>query len=173
MAVPLCVECSMCCNGSIFSRVPVSAEEQARLPNGRFFTKADGALRMRLGCNFLGEDGSCAVYDKRPKTCATYACRLLRRVNEGKIDDGSARNIVSSFKSYVAKAKEACARAAGEDRAKALEGKDADAAYAQLRVWRDEGVKIDPIKQDEARFHLHVLHEFIRLHFKSSYRKSS
>jgi hypothetical protein len=55
---------------------------------------------------------------------------------------------------------------------KALAGKDADAAYAPLRIWGDEGVKIDPIKQDEARFHLHALHEFIRLHFKSSYRKS-
>lgn len=170
MAVPLCVECSMCCNGSIFSRVPVTAEEMARLPDGQFFTKADGSPRMRLGCNFLGDDGSCAVYEKRPKTCATYSCRLLRRVNAGKIDDKSAREIVASFKTYLANVKEACARAAGEDRADALAGKDADAAYAQLRVWRDEGVKIDPIKREEARFHLNVLHEFIRLHFKSSYR---
>jgi len=116
--VPLCVECSICCNGSIFSRVPMTAEDKACLTDGQFFTKADGSLRMRLGCNFPEEDGSCAVYDKRTKTCATYACRLLGQLNQGKIDDRSARDITASFKSYVKKAKEACARSAGEDRAK-------------------------------------------------------
>jgi len=82
--VHVCVACNLCCDGTLFSRLEVTPEEQEKLrERGSFYVKEQGQLRMRLGCNYLGGDGACQCYDDRPKICRNYRCDLLRSVDAG------------------------------------------------------------------------------------------
>ena len=84
MSNHVCLSCNLCCDGTLFARLAVTSDEKARLSErGQFFTKSDGALRMRLGCNYLGKDGACQCYHDRPATCIDFRCDLLRTVDAG------------------------------------------------------------------------------------------
>ena len=108
----LCVTCSLCCNGSLFDRVPVTDEDVARLGGGPdFFVKPDGALRMKQRCSRLGTDGACGCYDIRPQACRTYRCRLLRRMERGDVDRTEAGRIVQAIKAQQDRTVEAYAHA--------------------------------------------------------------
>lgn len=116
MADHLCVNCSICCDGTLFRRVPVSQEEIDRLgERGSFFTKSDGSLRMRLGCQNLGRDGGCQVYEDRPETCRTYRCRLLKRVDAGEVTEAHAIGVVAEIRAAEKTARTRISEALGEE----------------------------------------------------------
>ncbi|MEB3332572.1 MAG: YkgJ family cysteine cluster protein [Synechococcaceae cyanobacterium] len=80
----LCTSCSMCCDGTLFTRIGVSQQEKELLDEkGAFYSKKNGEIRMQLGCGYLADDGRCECYDHRPELCRGYACDLLRSVEEG------------------------------------------------------------------------------------------
>lgn len=116
MADHLCVTCAMCCDGTLYSRVPVTEAEKKRLGGGdNFYTKSDGTLRMRQGCRYLGRNGACHVYQERPKTCRTYKCRLLKRVEAGDLSEGEAVEIVTEIRTAETHTRKAVARAQGQE----------------------------------------------------------
>jgi Fe-S-cluster containining protein len=80
----LCQSCGLCCDGSLFGRVPLEPEEVERarkrrlrvLDSGRGFEQACSALAA-----IEGEGGrrSCAIYPARPHACRRFVCRLHER----------------------------------------------------------------------------------------------
>ena len=105
MSDNLCVSCSLCCNGSLFSRVPITAEEKTRMGGGpNFFRKGD-EYRMKQSCTYLGYECACQCYDIRPKTCRTYKCRLLKRVEANETSEFEATELVAEIKNAQKKAK--------------------------------------------------------------------
>lgn len=80
----MCVACNLCCDGTLFSRLEVTSEEQEKLrERGSFHAKEKGQPRMRLGCNDRGGHGACQCHDDRPKISRNYRCDLLRCVDAG------------------------------------------------------------------------------------------
>lgn len=77
----LCRSCGLCCDGSLFGRVPLEAEEApvARkrgllvLDDGRAFEQPCAALAT------AGGDRTCAAYADRPAACRRFVCRLYAR----------------------------------------------------------------------------------------------
>lgn len=90
----LCLNCGLCCDGTLFSNVvvtaegvsPVVAEAGFRLsPDGKSFVQPCQALRSRR----------CSVYADRPATCRTFRCKLLRALERGTIDVDAATGLVA------------------------------------------------------------------------------
>jgi hypothetical protein len=105
----VCVACGLCCDGTLFNRVEVSSKEKDRLQDkGRFYTKSNGEIRMRLGCQYLGTDGLCECYQKRPRKCRSYQCELLRSVEAGITPMPEAISIVQEARVLRDKSKAAC-----------------------------------------------------------------
>lgn len=92
----------MCCDGSLFDRVPLEADElePARrhrlrvLPSGNAFEQPCAAL----------DAGRCAVYEERPRACRRFRCRLYARegasVDERMAVVRSVRALVARLESY-------------------------------------------------------------------------
>lgn len=77
----LCQSCGLCCDGSLFGRVPLGPDEVAparasRLPvlsSGHAFEQPCSAMSTRDG------QCSCAIYAERPRACQAFTCRLYDR----------------------------------------------------------------------------------------------
>lgn len=80
-AETLCQQCSLCCDGALFTRVPIGADEivpeAVRLATtpagGRFLPQPCAALSARR----------CTVYASRPLACRRFECLLLPALREG------------------------------------------------------------------------------------------
>lgn len=78
----LCQSCGMCCDGSLFGRARLEADEVAgarrnRLPvieSGTGFDQPCPALGPAPGGG-----RACSIYDERPRTCRRFVCRLFAR----------------------------------------------------------------------------------------------
>jgi Fe-S-cluster containining protein len=102
----------LCCNGTLFPRLAVTIDERELLrEKGVFFQKEPGELRMRLPCNYLGQEGQCTCYEVRPDVCRKYRCDLLKSVDAGITPMTQAVEIVREAKALCDKAREACNRA--------------------------------------------------------------
>lgn len=81
----LCQSCGFCCDGSLFGRVPLRADEVASarrnrlavLDSGRAFEQPCTALSVSEGPS--GRRQACSIYDERPAACRSFACRLYAR----------------------------------------------------------------------------------------------
>lgn len=90
----LCVECGLCCDGSLFRFLPVEPAEVERyrslcLP----VVTQSGRLAMPLPCSKL-EARCCTVYADRPTGCRTFVCHLGRRLELGDASFAEALKIV-------------------------------------------------------------------------------
>jgi Fe-S-cluster containining protein len=104
----VCVNCNLCCDGTLYPRLGVTDEERDRLAEkGEFFYKSNGELRMRLGCNYLGNDGACQCYSVRPEICRTYRCDLLKSVDAGYTSMVEANEIAQEGRALRDKARKA------------------------------------------------------------------
>ena len=76
----LCVECGLCCDGTLFRFLPV---EPGELETYRALAlpvvTQSGRLAMQLPCSKL-EKRCCTVYAKRPSGCRGFVCHLGRRL---------------------------------------------------------------------------------------------
>ncbi len=81
----LCQSCGLCCDGSLFGRVPLGPEEVEparrrglRVLDGRnAFEQPCAALSVRETTS--GTRRACSIYDDRPLSCRRFACRLHDR----------------------------------------------------------------------------------------------
>jgi len=81
----LCVECGLCCDGSLFRFLPVEPADSARhqalsLP----VVTQSGRLAMALPCRRL-EVRRCSVYDVRPPGCRGFVCHLGSRLERQEV----------------------------------------------------------------------------------------
>ena len=81
----LCLTCGMCCDGTLFTHVALTAEESKRLG-------LNGVIRQP--CPQLGEGRKCAVYAQRPKGCSSFVCMLGRALEDGEVQLPEAVEVV-------------------------------------------------------------------------------
>ena len=85
----LCVQCGLCCDGTLFTHVALTPDEAARLG-------FPGVLRQP--CPKLGSDCRCTVYESRPKGCARFVCMLGRALEDGEVGLEEAVSKVEEMK---------------------------------------------------------------------------
>lgn len=77
----LCQACGLCCDGSLFGRVPLLPSEVAAARKHRLLV-LPSERAMEQPCPALVDDGgsrTCAAYDDRPAACRAFDCALLSR----------------------------------------------------------------------------------------------
>jgi uncharacterized protein len=102
----LCQACGLCCDGSLFTRVPLGFQEVA--PEGVLgvVTNPFGARHVPQPCAALAGT-CCQVYAQRPRACRGYECFLYIARSDDEVDHGEALNIVRRARALV--------EAAGDD----------------------------------------------------------
>lgn len=81
----LCTSCNLCCNGTLFDRIPLQQSEANRLRDLVNVQRHEKGDVLKLPCRQLGADGACGCYQTRPKRCADYKCGLLLDVEADKV----------------------------------------------------------------------------------------
>jgi uncharacterized protein len=107
----LCSRCALCCDGTLFSSVPVSDDERDRLGDGANFRLRGDRVMMQLKCSCLDRGSHCQVYVNRPKACRIFRCDLLNRADGSELSLSDSEYIVSEAKRLQLASIEAFARA--------------------------------------------------------------
>lgn len=90
-ASTLCVACGLCCRGLLHRYALTEPGEEALLEELGLSTRtSEKRLVFDLPCHHLGAEG-CRVYTRRPATCRSYQCRLLKDFLSGRIDFPTAK----------------------------------------------------------------------------------
>lgn len=146
----LCRRCGLCCDGTLFSRVPVSAEDAARLAlhGVEVASRPDGSLALPQRCAALhGMD--CSVYGDRPARCRSYHCNLYAALADGEVDPEEAWRVIEEAKARVRRLGEAQFgraddpavvsryRAALADPTGPVLSEEARRAFSELQAWLD------------------------------------
>lgn len=94
----LCLSCLLCCDGTLIGFVQLEKEEIPALKDLLEIeedSNGDGVFLQ--ACNNLCADG-CTIYDKRPKQCRSFNCKLLKSVDENEIAFDSAVDVINVVK---------------------------------------------------------------------------
>ncbi|HEX8439593.1 YkgJ family cysteine cluster protein [Archangium sp.] len=99
----LCQRCGLCCDGNLFSHVPLRPEEvaPARRHGLEVVALVGGSPALRQGCSAL-RDRRCTLYAERPQGCRAYDCRLLREVAGGQLPLDEALAVVDRARALLA-----------------------------------------------------------------------
>jgi Fe-S-cluster containining protein len=91
----LCQACGLCCQGQLYGRVPLLAEEIALARTWPVeFTTYKDVVNLKQPCGCFQEQ-RCSVYSQRPQTCVKYRCQLLRRLGQNEISQAEAVKLVT------------------------------------------------------------------------------
>ncbi|MFO0678041.1 MAG: YkgJ family cysteine cluster protein [Polyangiaceae bacterium] len=98
----LCVVCGLCCDGSLFGRVPLDVDERSDARRRRLDVVANGSA-FAQPCHALisGEDRTCAIYEDRPRACRRFTCVLRVEVSRGARDVAQAHAIVARTRALL------------------------------------------------------------------------
>jgi hypothetical protein len=98
----LCFRCGLCCDGGLFSHVPIGDDEVPLVESlGLSVYRSDDAgdrLAFLLPCPKFA-DGCCSVYAERPRTCREYRCALLDRYQAGQMSLDSCLDAIEQMRS--------------------------------------------------------------------------
>lgn len=98
MSLPLttlCLHCGLCCDGTLFTHVPLEAGEARALEALGLPVKprAEGTPVLPQRCAAL--DGRrCTAYAARPQACRRYHCQLFSALAEGEVSLPEALTVV-------------------------------------------------------------------------------
>lgn len=84
-ASTLCRACGLCCDGTLFTAVPLTADDRVPAPAG--------ATRLPQPCAHL-VSRCCQVYERRPLACRRFDCNLLHALRDGEVTAEGALAIV-------------------------------------------------------------------------------
>lgn len=94
----LCLSCLLCCNGTLIGFVQLEREEIPALKDVLEIEEDSNGNGVFLqACEKLC-DGGCTIYDKRPKQCQSFNCKLLKSVEENEIHFDSAVDVINVVK---------------------------------------------------------------------------
>ena len=82
----LCPSCGMCCNGVLFGDVELQRGDDSKYlaELGMIISPKGRKQSFNQPCACF--DGKwCQIYPERPKRCQTFACKLLKQVEAGKV----------------------------------------------------------------------------------------
>jgi Fe-S-cluster containining protein len=107
----LCLECGLCCKGSLFNAIPIHKSEEKLFNKNRIQThwnliptrsinqtKHITSYKTVYPCEHLLEDNKCDIYHKRPHTCREFKCWYLGAYHKGKISYNTAINKIEEVK---------------------------------------------------------------------------
>lgn len=99
----LCRQCGLCCDGSLFSVVPLQEDEAARVPGLSLpvVRRADGSAAIEQRCAAFCGDG-CSVYAHRPSACRRFNCRQVTALSEGEVSFAEAADLVTRARALIA-----------------------------------------------------------------------
>lgn len=92
----LCTGCAACCDGTMFSFVEITKDEEARL--GDLFTlesRTDDAIFYQPCPHSIEQRRQ--VYERRPGTCRTFRCKTLKALRKGEVESTEAFRRVSEM----------------------------------------------------------------------------
>ena len=101
-AEALCLDCGLCCDGTLFATVrlaPGEAEVLSRHPLPVLRHDPD-TPRLCQPCGALGAAG-CAIYEARPQGCRRYDCDLLGALAGDELDAAEALALVRTTRAMV------------------------------------------------------------------------
>ncbi len=98
----LCQRCGLCCDGTLFTRTPLQAEEveALRALSPRPVDEACGH-GLAQPCAAL-EGTRCTIYAGRPAACRRYACLLHGALAEGEVGLDEALAVVDEARARAA-----------------------------------------------------------------------
>lgn len=80
----LCTACGLCCTGALHDAASLGEDEvEPAIAIGLPVLSSATSPRFSLPCPKLSA-ATCTIYEKRPRVCAAYVCRLLEDVREGR-----------------------------------------------------------------------------------------
>lgn len=101
----LCLRCGLCCDGTLFTHVPLRGSEVEPLKALGLPVKAreDGTPILPQRCAAL--DGKrCTAYAERPEGCRRYHCHLFSALSEGEVSLAEALAVVDGAQALLASA---------------------------------------------------------------------
>ena len=100
----LCLACGLCCDGNLFTQVPLVEAEALRL-RGRLpvIVREDGTPALRQRCEAL-VGRCCAVYEERPGGCRRFVCMLHTALAADELGAAEALEIVAQAHALLAAA---------------------------------------------------------------------
>lgn len=80
---PICTQCGLCCDGTMFEIVAADDEEiEALAALGFELEPLEDSAIFRQPCRFL-KGSLCSVYSGRPNTCRRFRCKTLQALEGG------------------------------------------------------------------------------------------
>lgn len=112
----LCLSCGLCCDGTIFDVVPLTARERVTVTRlGLPVLERASGPALPQPCEAL--DGlACTVYASRPTPCRQFHCALFDAVRCDEVDLGEALGVVNDAKSLLGDLARAIGDAQGTER---------------------------------------------------------
>jgi Fe-S-cluster containining protein len=89
----LCLRCGLCCDGTVFEHVAIEPDELQTMRDAGIEVVAGPPDHFALPCTRFANH-TCHIYAQRPRICARYRCRLLKRLESGEIDLEQAHQVV-------------------------------------------------------------------------------
>lgn len=138
----LCRTCALCCDGTLFAYVTVSAAEAEalRARDVALAERKDGTFRLPQPCRAL-ERRSCTVYAERPAPCRSYACLLAKALEERELGLDEALAIVEGAHQRLARLRAALAMVGDTSPVPAvrasLRGEGPAPSDQATRLWQD------------------------------------
>lgn len=95
----LCVTCGLCCDGTLFSFVPLRDADTRTTQGAQFELRErnDGKLSFKQPCPELSKQG-CGIYERRPAACRKFSCRVLNAYRDGALQMDEAEEKVRQAK---------------------------------------------------------------------------
>lgn len=100
----LCLECALCCDGSLFLKAQLRPHEPERARSlGLTVIESDNQPGFHLPCHLLN-DKACSIYEKpeRPQVCGSFRCDLLKRYLNSEVDLDSALKTIQTTRTVLA-----------------------------------------------------------------------
>ena len=121
MASRLCAACGLCCNGVLFQEVHLQPGDSIRAVAalGLRLKSRHGKRYFQQPCRAFRVD-CCSIYDERPTRCREFACRQLRLVAAGDIDEQTALQTIAEARALVGRVEELIEQAGGTNVRKSL-----------------------------------------------------
>ena len=91
----LCLSCGLCCDGNLFTQVPLRADEVVALRRRGLplLARGDRPLALEQRCAALA-GSSCTIYDERPEGCRRDRCMVHAALAADEVGLGEALVVV-------------------------------------------------------------------------------
>lgn len=97
----LCTSCGLCCDGTLFTQVPVTEVEAGALRARGLELRAGDRPALPQRCAAL-VGTCCTIYDERPAGCRRYVCMLYAALAEGEVGLDEALGLVAATQGSLA-----------------------------------------------------------------------